>query len=524
MSERVKKFRAIKKIINKKKLKSRILFHMRIVNNVSHGDSDNNVNNSVNNKKTVDTSLNSENDYCIVHNNDVTDGNSSSSGIFVENDVEYENELKSEVMVTDEVEKNDDDFSENENVTLENGENSDRLQERLRQWALNNRANLQSNTISELLVLLREEGHPTLPKTAQTLLKTKPQQVVESIPSLKETDSDYKYLGVAEGLQKMILPKIFLEDTIEVLIHIDGIQVYKNSQMQLWPISVKVCNPNYTTHPFVAAIYGGDSKPANVKQYLSDFVKECKKLIKHGITIDKKKYAFRIVAIVADSQARSFIKCCKAAGTFYACERCTIKGKSVGKKRHKTRIYSEMDCELRTRESFNNHTQKEHHKEGLKSPLRKLPDFDPVGSVVLDSMHLLYQGVMKTIMESLILRTSVARLKIKKVIKLRKIFLKLTGSVPCEFQRKKFDTNDLARWKATQFRFVLLYCGRIVLKKILNKEMYQHFLLLFVGVRILHSKELMINFNSYARNLLRKFFYLLPSFYGEQSQTLICII
>lgn len=89
--------------------------------------------------------------------------------------------------------------------------------------------------------------------------------MVETITSLKETESYYKYLGVASGLKKIISPRIFSENTIEVLIHIDGLQIYKNSNLQVWPITIKFFNRNYISHPFIASIYCGDSKPANVK-------------------------------------------------------------------------------------------------------------------------------------------------------------------------------------------------------------------------------------------------------------------
>lgn len=263
-------------------------------------------------------------------------------------------------------------------------------------------------------------------------------------------------------------------------------------------------------------------KPANVKEYLSDFVKECKKLIKTGIVIDENNYFLKIIAVVADSQARSFIKLCKTAGTFYACERCTKKGISVGEKRKK-RVYPEMNCELRTKESFNNQTQKGHHKDELKSLLSKSPNVDPVNSVILDSMHILYLGVMKTLMESWILRTSVARLRINKVIELKLKFLKLRSSVPFEFQRKKFYTNELARWKATQFHFVLLYCGPILKKKVLPHQFYNHFVLLFVASRILHFNELMITFNNYAKELLRKFFFYCHHYTANNHKHQICI-
>jgi len=54
-------------------------------------------------------------------------------------------------------------------------------------------------------------------------------------------------------------------------------------------------------------------------------------------------------------------------------------------------------------------------------------------------------------------------------------------NIPKEFQRKKFDIEDFSRWKATQFRFLLHYCGSLVLQNILPKQMYKHFLLLVVA-------------------------------------------
>lgn len=48
--------------------------------------------------------------------------------------------------------------------------------------------------------------------------------------------------------------------------------------------------------------------------------------------------------------------------------------------------------------------------------------------------------------------------------------------------------------------------------------MYQHFLLLVVACRILCNPELCVDYVNYARELLRKFFELLPNFYGSDSQ------
>jgi len=188
------------------------------------------------------------------------------------------------------------------------------------------------------------------------------------------------------------------------------------------------------------------------------------------VQLNEKKYSFKICAIVADAPARAFIKYCKPHNSFYACERCTTKGVSVGKKRAIKRVYPEMNCKSRSNESFKNREQPQHHKDNVDSILLKLPDFNIINSVVIDSMHLLYLGVMKTLLEKWILKKSIAGLKRRQVRHLKDIMNSISRDVPCEFQRKKFDINMILRWKATQFRFFLLYCGSTVLRGSFEKS------------------------------------------------------
>lgn len=98
------------------------------------------------------------------------------------------------------------------------------------------------------------------------------------------------------------------------------------------------------------------------------------------------------------------------------------------------------------------------------------------------------------------------------------ILKRVTKFIPKEFQRKKFDLKEFSNWKASQFCFFLLYCGVFVFCKILNNNMFRHFLLLVTACRILCSPELCLTHVNFADDLLRKFFELLPSFYGFGSQ------
>lgn len=116
-------------------------------------------------------------------------------------------------------------------------------------------------------------------------------------------------------------------------------QIYKSSLITIWPITVKIYHKDYAFEPFVAGIYSGDSKPHSAQEFLHDFVTEANNLIQNGIELDGKKYQFEVMAITAVSPARAFIKRCKAPGAFYACERCTTRGISVGElKKKKTSV------------------------------------------------------------------------------------------------------------------------------------------------------------------------------------------
>lgn len=79
---------------------------------------------------------------------------------------------------------------------------------------------------------------------------------------------------------------------------------------------------------------------------------------------------------------------------------------------------------------------------------------------------------------------------------------------------------SLLNGKLLSFRFFLLYIGPLAFKNVLSTNKYRHFLLLFVACRILNDEFNVVRYVDYTEEQLRKFFSLLPSEYGEDSQTL----
>ena len=77
----------------------------------------------------------------------------------------------------------------------------------------------------------------------------------------------------------------------------------------------------------------------------------------------------------------------------------------------------------------------------------------------------------------------------------------LNGKMPSEFARQPRRLQELDRCKATEFRQFLLYTGHVVLKGIVSKELFQHFLTLNVAMTILlqESHDLRLMYLPYAK-------------------------
>lgn len=207
------------------------------------------------------------------------------------------------------------------------------LRSKLHVWCIKHRNNLTNKCIEDLLTVLRDEVPQNLPKSVATLIPSKNNSEFEirTMNSLRNKEGYYVYFGITNALKKIINPEIFLEKDINLLFNIDGMQVFQNSRQQLWPILGKVYHKDYKCSPFLVSIFGGNSKPLSVDDYLKDFVDEINTLLNKGIKISEKFYNIIIRGFTCDTPARSFLKVSKGHGGFFPCERCETKG--VTKKR-----------------------------------------------------------------------------------------------------------------------------------------------------------------------------------------------
>jgi hypothetical protein len=264
--------------------------------------------------------------------------------------------------------------------------------------------------------------------------------------------------------------------------------------------------------PFVIGIYyGPKTKPGNSNEFLKMFVDECLILQSEGITANDKVYSFRISCIVADAPARSFVKCIVSHNSLHGCEKCVQEGVYFGRA---TWPYSK-NLELRNDSSFQNLDYEDHQHS--KSRLSDL-EIGLVSQVPLEYMHLICLGVMKRLIRIWVEKgPRHCRLGSVSRDELSNRLVTLAKVMPREFSRKPRSLKDFKFWKATEFRSFLLYYGPHVLKDILSKELYEHFLVFHCAMYILCSHlSREKKWVAYANELLHLFVGNVPKLYSKE--------
>jgi len=236
------------------------------------------------------------------------------------------------------------------------------------------------------------------------------------------------------------VPELQLLQKIDLFVNIDGIPLANSSSIQFWPILCKINQSLYKLEPFIVAVYCGQSKSSNIYEYLKDFIQEYKILCDVGIVINTKLYSVSIMGFICDAPARAFIKQVKGHTGFYSCERCIQRGTHP----FGATIFNEIDSELRTNESFLLQTQFEHHN-GV-SPLTEI-NFPMITGFILDSMHLVYLGVMKRIIVQLVQGNNYfCKLDARRVNLLSEKLESLRKHIPIDFARKPRTSVSLIYW------------------------------------------------------------------------------
>jgi len=323
----------------------------------------------------------------------------------------------------------------------------------------------------------------------------------------KIAGGSYIHFGVVDGLLRSIT-KYFkvCPSTIDILINVDGLSISNSSTSQFWPILISIFN--IRTKPFVTGVYYGMSKPKDANQYLNSLISELILLEEHGINYNRKTCKVLVKGIVCDAPARAFVTCTKNHSGYFGCSKCVQEGEYIN-----SIIFPELNCLLRTNESFRKKQQEEHH---VGTSILESLKINMISQVALDYMHLVCLGIMKKLLQFWTKGFKNVRFSKDHQNYLSKILLALRTSIPCEFLRLPRSLHEVDKWKATELRLFLLYIGPVILKSVMSAEYYEHFLTLSVAIRILCHPELCFTLNEYAHNLLIYFVSHYEELYGRQ--------
>lgn len=387
---------------------------------------------------------------------------------------------------------NNDDYSE-----LEETENisNDEISNFFAVWAL--RHNIPHTALNEVLAFLKKNTYNFLPIDSRTLLKT---PKLKSI--LKIEPGEYVHIGLKYGLDTIFEKFESLPNEVTLNFNIDGIPLSKSSSSCFWPILAKT---NLSKKIIVVGVYHGYGQPKDFNLFMRKFVDELKELMTL-YEFQSNAIKIKIGAFICDSPARAHILGIKSHAGYFGCPRCCQEGEYIGRV-----TFPELNSQLRTNESFRQKLDEHHHNR--TSILEEL-DIDMVSQFVLDYMHLVLLGVTKKILKMFTSGGIESLLPFRCIEEINNMLSCVRETQPSDFQRRIQLLNQLHNYKATEFRSFLLYAGPFVLRNVVTKEKYDHFMLLNVAITLLCTPNVSDEQIEFSRELINEFINGMKLLYG----------
>lgn len=340
-----------------------------------------------------------DSDYDGSDESDVRDDNHSEinlRGQESDYDCDYDYELCSS---DDSSEGSDDDNDSTDENTYTISVNPTSFRESFRNLMIKHNATLALTT--DVLHLLATVL-PFLPLDGRTLLKTP-----RSTETTKLTNGEFCYFGLETCIINKLTGRVLPPGhPIELDFNIDGLPLFKSSSTEFWPILGRISSID-DQDPFAVGIFCGRGKPDPQEVFLNQFIDEVNTLQKNGIKHDNLIHEVKIRCFCCDAPARSWLKCVKAHSAKAGCEICTALAIVRNRKLfhpttntdHPKRQDNDFRLSGRDRESMTNETYDRSKDQAThitgKSPLLRLLFLGLVTQFILDSMHLVYLGVVK---------------------------------------------------------------------------------------------------------------------------------
>ncbi|XP_052129596.1 uncharacterized protein LOC127750926 [Frankliniella occidentalis] len=372
-------------------------------------------------------------------------------------------------------------------------EAEDPLTVSLRQWAVQFKVPLVA--VDSLLTLLQPH-HPTLPKSAKTLLKTPRER-----PLFKQLlNGKYCHIGLKKGLlsrtSKGIKPNT---ESISLDIFVDAFKIYDTGSNKCTAILGRSLDL-IDKRPFVVGLFYGAGDPNPIEDFLSDYITEMHVLLADGISVLNQNFPVRVRLYEADALGRAYLKGTASHSSRDGCERCTQVGPHHGHQCYST----EVSEPPRTDVSFRDLRDQQHHN--YVSPLTQLPT-GFISQFPFCAMHLLDLGICRRYL-SFIVETGQgplnARMTAAQMNLLSDLLNTCSNFIPVEFTRKP-SLKRLKSWRASELKMFMLYLAPVLLCFVEKDEIFKLFMLLHTSVFIMHSDNLIRSHLQAAKENLQLF-------------------
>ena len=247
--------------------------------------------------------------------------------------------------------------------------------------------------VDEMLNILRTYTDAPFPKTYNALVGTP-----RSITTVDMDEGKYCHFDLKDTVKSIIAAYVdngLSTECIELMLSVDGAPLAKSSVKGLWIISVS--EPLLDIVEPVGIYYGPD-KPKDSSVLMQRTVEELTVLINDGVVFDEKKYDVILDALVCDAPAKAYILKVKQHSGYWSCLKCRIKGENIN---HRQCFPGEA-APLRNHDDFKeNNYADDNLNDGLQqihtqgeTIMKDIPKFDCIKDVVVDSMHLIFLGVV----------------------------------------------------------------------------------------------------------------------------------
>lgn len=371
----------------------------------------------------------------------------------------------------------------------------------LRSWV--SQSNVPHMHVNKLIRFLKKNGHPTLPNDCRTLMKTPTSRNV--IPM---HPGNYVHIGLKNGIDHFLesFANENLPNELKLDFNIDGLPLSKSSSNCFWLILCRICNVQ-NSPIFVVGIYNGYNKPESFEEFLNPLVDELL-LLENEYTFKEILIKLVIRTFICDAPARSSVTGTKGHNAYHGCGKCTIEGEYI-----ENRVAFIGNGVPRTNESFRLQKDEDHHN--FSTPLTKL-NIDMIKCFPHDYLHVVLLGVVRKMLRMWCSGKTNSLLPSKSIKAISKRLENISKSQPKEFQRKARKLSDLNYYKGSELRTFLLYSGPFVLKNILDKPKYDHFLLLHNSISILCG-EFHNKYTNVAQKMLEVFVEDFGKLYGKHN-------